>query len=103
MALQTFYFDMKDGVPIRDRIGMRFALNAEAIDHSKRLAARFPAAAYQRVTRVVRSAKTPLVSNHCRNGEGSGALRRTPHSQQDAFSSKTLLLKDISQPVSRVL
>jgi hypothetical protein len=41
MALQTFYFDMKDGVPIRDRIGKRFALNAEAIDHSKRLAARF--------------------------------------------------------------
>jgi hypothetical protein len=41
MALQTFYFDMKDGVPIRDRIGKRFALDAEAIDHSKRLAARF--------------------------------------------------------------
>ena len=41
MALQTFYFDMKDGVPIRDRIGTRFALNAEAIDHSIRLAARF--------------------------------------------------------------
>jgi hypothetical protein len=41
MALQTFYFDMKDGVPIRDRIGKRFALNAEAVDHSKRLAARF--------------------------------------------------------------
>jgi hypothetical protein len=39
MALQTFYFDMKDGVPIR--IGKRFTLNAEAIDHSKRLAARF--------------------------------------------------------------
>jgi hypothetical protein len=41
MALQTFYFDMKDGVPIRDRIGKRFALDAEAVDHSKRLAARF--------------------------------------------------------------
>jgi hypothetical protein len=41
MALQTFYFDVKDGVPIRDRIGKRFALNAEAIDHSKRLAVRF--------------------------------------------------------------
>ena len=26
---------------VRDRIGKRFALNAEAIDHSKRLAARF--------------------------------------------------------------
>lgn len=31
MALQTFYFDMKGGVPVRDRIGKRFALNAEAI------------------------------------------------------------------------
>jgi hypothetical protein len=41
MALQTFYFDMKDGVPIRDRVGKRFSLNAEAIDHSVRLAARF--------------------------------------------------------------
>jgi hypothetical protein len=41
MVLQTFYFDMKDGVTIRDRFGKRFALNAEAIDHSKRLAARF--------------------------------------------------------------
>jgi hypothetical protein len=41
IALQTFYFDMKDGVPIRDRIGKRFALNAEAIDYSKRLATRF--------------------------------------------------------------
>jgi uncharacterized protein DUF6894 len=40
-ALQNFYFDMKDGVLIRDRIGKRFALNAEAIDHSRRLAARF--------------------------------------------------------------
>lgn len=41
MALQKFYFDMKDSVPIRGRIGKGFALNAEAIDHSKRLAARF--------------------------------------------------------------
>jgi hypothetical protein len=41
MAMQTFYFDMKDGVPIRDRIGMQFALNAQAIEHSKNLAARF--------------------------------------------------------------
>jgi hypothetical protein len=41
MAMQTFYFDIKDGVPIRDRVGKRFALNSEAIDHSKRLATRF--------------------------------------------------------------
>jgi hypothetical protein len=39
--MQTFYFDMKDGVATRDRIGKRFALNEEAIDHSVRLAARF--------------------------------------------------------------
>jgi hypothetical protein len=36
MAMQTLYFDMKDGVPIRDGIGKRFALNAEAIDHKGR-------------------------------------------------------------------
>jgi hypothetical protein len=41
MPLQTFYFDMKDGVTVRDRIGKRFARNAEAVDHSKTLAARF--------------------------------------------------------------
>ena len=40
----------------------------------------------------------------CRKiGEGSGVLRRTPHSQSDASSSKTPLHKDISRPVSRVL
>jgi hypothetical protein len=38
--LKAIGFDMKDGVPIRDRIGKRFALNAEAVNHSKRLAAR---------------------------------------------------------------
>jgi uncharacterized protein DUF6894 len=41
MAKQTFYFDMKDGVPIRDRIGIQFVLNSEAIEYSKILAARF--------------------------------------------------------------
>jgi hypothetical protein len=41
MAMQTFYFDINDGVPIRDRIGMQFVLNSEAIEHSKILAARF--------------------------------------------------------------
>jgi hypothetical protein len=39
--MRTFYFDMKDGVPIRDRIGKQFSLNTEAVDHSIRLAARF--------------------------------------------------------------
>ena len=40
MALQTFYFDVKDGVPIRDRVGMQFKRNSEAIAHSKEVAAR---------------------------------------------------------------
>jgi hypothetical protein len=38
MALQTFYFDIKDGVPIRDKMGKRFALNAEAIEQEARCA-----------------------------------------------------------------
>jgi hypothetical protein len=35
MATQTFYFDMKDGVPVPDRVGMQFTLNSQAIEHSK--------------------------------------------------------------------
>ena len=36
--MQTFFFDMKDGVPMRDRIGIEFNTNAEAILHCKELA-----------------------------------------------------------------
>jgi hypothetical protein len=36
--MQTFFFDMKDGVPMRDRVGIEFKNNAEAIDHCKELA-----------------------------------------------------------------
>ena len=36
--MQTYYFDMKDGVPVRDRAGMKFASNGAAIVHSKQLA-----------------------------------------------------------------
>ncbi|RZN09294.1 hypothetical protein [Bradyrhizobium sp. Leo121] len=39
--MQTFYFDRKDGVPIRDRIGKQFSSDAEAIEYSKILAAHF--------------------------------------------------------------
>ena len=39
--MQTFYFDRKDGVPIRDRIGKEFSSDAEAIEYSKALAAHF--------------------------------------------------------------
>jgi hypothetical protein len=40
-AVQTFFFDMKDGVPLRDRIGIEFNTNLEAIEHSHVLARRF--------------------------------------------------------------
>jgi hypothetical protein len=39
MAL--FFFDMKDGVPMRDRVGIEFKGNAEAIIHCKELAQHF--------------------------------------------------------------
>jgi hypothetical protein len=39
--MQKFFFDMKDGVPLRDRIGIDFKSNAEAIDHCKELAQHF--------------------------------------------------------------
>jgi uncharacterized protein DUF6894 len=39
--MQTFYFDMKDGVPMRDRVGIEFNGNAEAIIHCKELAQHF--------------------------------------------------------------
>jgi hypothetical protein len=41
MAMQTFFFDMKDGVPLRDRIGVEFDTNVEAIEHSRVLARHF--------------------------------------------------------------
>jgi hypothetical protein len=39
--MQKFFFDMKDGVPFRDRVGVRFKTNAEAIGHCKQLAKHF--------------------------------------------------------------
>ena len=36
--MQTFFFDMKDGVPLRDRVGIEFNTNLEAIEHSHVLA-----------------------------------------------------------------
>jgi hypothetical protein len=39
--MQTFFFDMKDGVPLRDRIGIEFNTNLEAIEHSQVLARHF--------------------------------------------------------------
>jgi hypothetical protein len=39
--MQKFFFDMKDGVPMRDRIGMEFKTNAEAIAHCGVIAEHF--------------------------------------------------------------
>ena len=39
--MQTFLFDMKDGVPLRDRVGVEFDTNVEAIEHSRALAQHF--------------------------------------------------------------
>jgi hypothetical protein len=37
VSMQKFFFDMKDGVPMRDQIGIEFKTNAEAILHCKEL------------------------------------------------------------------
>jgi hypothetical protein len=36
--MQTYYFDKKDGVPVRDNNGVQLADHSAAIDHSKGLA-----------------------------------------------------------------
>jgi hypothetical protein len=38
--MKTYYFDMKDGVPSRDRTGLEFATSGGAIEHSRELARR---------------------------------------------------------------
>jgi len=38
--MRTYFFDMKDGVPTRDRTGLEFATTSAAIEHSKELARR---------------------------------------------------------------
>lgn len=38
IPMQKFFFDMKDGVPMRDKIGVEFSTNAEAVTHCKELA-----------------------------------------------------------------
>jgi hypothetical protein len=39
--MQKFFFDMKDGVPNRDRVGIEFNTNAEAIKYCKEMAQDF--------------------------------------------------------------
>ncbi|MBR0733273.1 hypothetical protein JQ595_31445 [Bradyrhizobium japonicum] len=36
--MQTYYFDMKDGVPVRDKSGLELVSDGAAIAHSKVLA-----------------------------------------------------------------
>ncbi|QAU45704.1 DUF6894 family protein [Bradyrhizobium guangzhouense] len=36
--MRTYYFDMKDGVPTRDKAGVELASDGAAIAHSKQLA-----------------------------------------------------------------
>ena len=38
--MQTYYFDMKDGAAIRDRVGIAFGRDSQAIEHGKALARR---------------------------------------------------------------
>jgi hypothetical protein len=38
IAMRTYYFDLKDGVPVRDRQGLEFPSPGGAIAHSKELA-----------------------------------------------------------------
>ena len=41
LNMQKFFFDMKDGVPNRDRVGIEFNTNADAIKHCKEMAQYF--------------------------------------------------------------
>ncbi|MCW2154326.1 UNVERIFIED_ORG: hypothetical protein M2215_000338 [Bradyrhizobium japonicum] len=38
IVMRTYYFDMKDGVPARDKSGLEFGSDGAAIAHSKSLA-----------------------------------------------------------------
>lgn len=38
LPVQTYYFDIQDGVPVRDRKGLELANSSVAIEHSRRLA-----------------------------------------------------------------
>lgn len=41
--MRTFYFDVKDGIPVRDRKGLQFPSAEAAIEHGKELARRLRA------------------------------------------------------------
>lgn len=44
--MQNFFFDMKEGVPMRDRVGIDFKGNREAIERCRELAQHFREAAH---------------------------------------------------------
>jgi hypothetical protein len=39
--MRTYYFDVRDGVPVRDHVGLRLPTTAAAIEHSRKLARQF--------------------------------------------------------------
>jgi hypothetical protein len=39
--MQTYYFGMKGGAPIRDRVALDFPTDLQAIEHSRNIARRF--------------------------------------------------------------
>jgi uncharacterized protein DUF6894 len=41
ISMQKFFFDMKDGVPLRDRVGVEFETKLEAVAHCKKIVERF--------------------------------------------------------------
>jgi hypothetical protein len=38
--MRTYYFDIKDGIPVRDKGGLEFPTVSAAIEHSKNLASK---------------------------------------------------------------
>jgi hypothetical protein len=72
--MPTFYFDRKDGVPIRDRAGLEFPATANAIEHSKELARRLSSeqlrkdpipslSSTSRARRCIENESTPMFRN----------------------------------------
>ena len=47
-----FYFDLRDGVPVRDRVGREFRFRSEAIEFAKEYATSLRAAGKRRDLRV---------------------------------------------------
>ena len=73
--MPTFYFDRKDGIPIRDRAGVEFPSTSNAIEHSKELARRLSSdsraktppslslSSTSRARRYIENGSTPMFRN----------------------------------------